>query len=144
MIPANNSKEEETLARFLNKLPIEVAESFDATQRQALMTALTTSPPTTTRKVDIRKSFSLLGRKYYCVILLGKDRRTHKRVRIAQLEAHDQGLRRYLSMGLAGSLLSVVVLSTAYLAASAVGVNFFPKSHADNVLFAPQAEATEP
>ncbi len=143
MISANNSKEEETLARFLNKLPLEVAESFDSTQRQALMTALT-SPSPTSRKVDVRQSFSLLGRKYYFVILLGKDRRTRKRVRIAQLEAQDQGLRRYLSMGLAGSLLSVVVLSTAYVAASAVGVNFFPQSHADNVLFAPQAEASEP
>lgn len=143
MNPANSSKEEETLARFLNKLPQEVAESFDATQRQALMTALTSSPPAS-KKVDVRKSFSLLGRKYYFVVLLGKDRRTHKRVRVAQLEAQDKGLRRYLSMGLAGGLLSVVVLSTAYLVASAVGVNFFPRSHADNVLFAPQAEANKP
>lgn len=143
MISANDSKEEATLARFLNKLPIEVADSFDATQRQAIMAALTsTSAPS--RRVDVRKSFSLLGRKYYFVILLGKDRRTRKRVRVAQLQAQDQGLRRYLSMGLAGSLLSVVVLSTAYLVTSAVGVNLFPHSHADNVFFAPQAEANKP
>ncbi|WP_299491340.1 hypothetical protein [Acaryochloris sp. IP29b_bin.137] len=143
MTQAHSNKEEETLTRFLNKLPQEVAESFDAKQRQALMTALNHSSPPS-RKVDVRKSFSLLGRKYYFVVLLGKDRRTHKRMRIAQLEAHDTGLRRYVSMGLAGSLLSVVVLSTAYLAASAIGINFFPQSHADNVLFAPQAEVSEP
>lgn len=143
MIPANSSKEEAALARFLNKLPLEVAESFDDTQRQAITAALASSSPPN-RRVDVRKSFSLLGRKYYFVVLLGKDRRTHKRVRVAQLEAQDKGLRRYLSMGLAGSLLSVVVLSTAYLVVSSVGVNFFPQSHADNVLFAPQAEVNKP
>lgn len=142
MIPANSSKEEESLARFLNKLPLEVAESFDAKQRQAMMTALTSSS-SPRKRLDVRKSFSLLGRKYYFVVLLGKDRRTHKRVRIAQLESQDQGMRRYLSMGLAGSLLAVVVLSTTYLVTSAVGVNLFPQSHADNILFAPKAKANE-
>jgi|GEM_PF-272723 len=139
MTPANITKEEETLGRFLKKLPPEVAASFDAPQRQALMTALTTSARPN-KRVDVRKSFSLWGRKYYFVVLFGKDRRTHRRIRIVQLQEQDKGLRRYLSMGLAGSLISVVVLSTTYLVTMTVGVNLFPQSHADNVLFSPKAK----
>lgn len=140
MTPANITREEEILGQFLEKLPPEVADSFNEAQRLALRTALTPSPKPK-QCVDVRKSFSLLGRKYYFVVLFGKDRRTHKRVRIAHLQEQDKGIRRYLSMGLAGSLIAVVGLSTAYLVTSAVGVNLFPQSHADTLLFAPKADA---
>lgn len=140
MTPANITKEEETLGRFLKKLPPEVAASFDASQRQALMTALTTSARPN-KQVDVRKSFSLLGRRYYVVVLLGKDRRTHRRIRIGQLQKPDKGLRRYLSMGLTASLMAAVMLSTTYLVTAAVGVNLFPQSHADNIFFSPKAKA---
>ncbi|NJK41269.1 MAG: hypothetical protein HC934_07760 [Acaryochloridaceae cyanobacterium SU_2_1] len=139
---ADHLDQNNRLDQFLHKFSPEMAASFTEEQRQAITTVL--APSHRPRKrLDLRKSFVLLGRKYYFVILFGKDRRTHQRARIIYLKHQNTGLRRFLSMGLAGGLLMIVVLSTIYLVTAGLGVNLFPHSNADNMLFSPHKSSAE-
>lgn len=72
------SEQDSRLQQFLGKFSPEMAASFSPEQREAIATILTPNPRPRQR-LDLRKSFVLLGRQYYFVILFGKDRRTHRR-----------------------------------------------------------------
>ncbi|NCJ05821.1 hypothetical protein GS597_04710 [Synechococcales cyanobacterium C] len=121
-----SSHPDPTLARLLHHAPRHVAESFTAEQLHGLSQALTNMQGATRHRVERRHSFSILGRKYYWVLLFGRDQRTRRRAKSLTGKTFSPIIKG-LSAAIAASLLAAVSLSVAYILISgAIGIELFP------------------
>jgi hypothetical protein len=86
------------LARFLGGLPREVADSFTPDQLQAVQRAFGMRY-VQSHSVDVRRGFRLLGRKFYVVLLVGRER-----------QGDAPPPRRLVPYGVAAAVLSAALL----------------------------------
>ena len=86
------------VSRFLAGLPRDVADSFTAEQLQAVQRAFGMRY-TSAHAVDLRRSIGLFGRRFYVVLLIGRDR-----PRVAR------PAQALLGLGAAAALVSVAAL----------------------------------
>ena len=78
--PAPSS--EEVLQRYLKRLEPEVAESFTSEQREAIKTMLG-AREVARHVVEIRRSIPFGRKRFYTVLLIGRDQRSLRRLRRA-------------------------------------------------------------
>ncbi len=115
------------LGRLLHHVPREVVDSFTPEQLRALGQAVAQSQMPRQHRVEVRRTLSLLGRKYYLVVLLGKDHRTRRRLQMFKKQRPNSAVMTGLSTAIAAILLAAVGLSSAYILISgAIGIEPFP------------------
>ena len=73
---------EEVLQRYLKRLEPEVAESFTSEQREAIKTMLG-AREVARHVVEIRRSIPFGRKRFYTVLLIGRDQRSLRRLRRA-------------------------------------------------------------
>lgn len=121
----NNDMDEPDKSRavtqFYRVLQQETQQSLSEEQRQAIEKAVNQVGLVAKHSVDIRKSFPWFGKRYYVVLLSGRDRRTAER----------QGESKWIvyattvlltTFVLAGVMLALLAL---YLLKSALGIDLF-------------------
>ncbi len=86
------------IAKFLARLPQDVADSFTPEQLAAVQRAfgMRYAAP---HAVDLRRSIGLLGRRFYVVLLVGRER-----------AGESRPPRSYLPYGVAAALVSVALI----------------------------------
>ncbi len=115
------------LARLLSGLPMGARVFFTPEQLAALDVAIVrTRQRPNTHKIDYRVSVPLFGRRYYFVLLAGKERRTLARIRS---EGHTETWRLTLAYAILMSAIVmggiVAILALLYVVKSMVGIDFF-------------------
>lgn len=115
-------KENKTIIQFYHSLDSKVAAELTSEQKQAIECAIKSVGLVNRHRLDIRKSLPWFGKRYYLVVLMGRDRRN-------QLRPTESALANFLmtSLILVG-VLSLVGLSfvALYLIKSAMGIDIFP------------------
>lgn len=112
------------IERFYQALDEDTAASLSADQKAALEEAVLSITLTTRQRIDIRRTVSFFGRRYFYVFLAGRDRRNATR--------HKSTFGRMaLSVLVFGWLLfcAVSVFITLYLIKSALGIDVFKHFH---------------
>jgi hypothetical protein len=89
------------LSRFLGSLPREVADSFTPEQLQAVERSFGMRY-VQSHAVDVRRGVRLLGRKFYVVLLIGRER-----------QGDAPPPRRLVPFGLAAAAVSLALLLLA-------------------------------
>jgi hypothetical protein len=87
------------IGRFLDGMPRDVADSFTPDQLQAVQRAFGMRHATSPHAVDLRRSVGVLGRRFYVVLLMGRERTGDARP-----------ARSYLPYGVAAALVSVALI----------------------------------
>lgn len=112
-------------ARFLARVPTEVAKTFTEEQLKAVESALALGGAQS-HFSDIRISIPLISRRLYFVLLAGRDRRSGER------PTFKRGLRSLLMVGntVVVAALALMLLASAatglYVGKRAFGINVFP------------------
>jgi hypothetical protein len=114
-------KNEQTIRLLLEKMPEEVANSFNEEQLTHLFTALGTKE-WAKHSVDLRGTYKIpfIAKRYYYVILLGQNRRDLSR---SETQLSTLTMAVILSVGFV--ILTLLGLLTLYLLKSALGINLF-------------------
>lgn len=120
----NSDKQQRVLDSFYRSLDRKTLDSLTDEQKQAVENAVLDITLVTRHKVDFRRSFPLFTRRYYLVLLFGRDFRRRPR--------EESTLRRLLV-----SLLIVLALIlglgslfiTLYLIKSWLGIDIFQNYH---------------
>lgn len=97
---------------FLSELPAKTAASFTPNQLEAIKRQFGNRKWTGSHPVDIRLSIPFIGRGFYLVFLMGRERRSKERLR------NDQVFHPFWKLGNAvaiASVLGIVLASTATL-----------------------------
>ena len=110
--------------RLFSKLPSDMATSFNDDQLKVISYAFGTRR-WREHAVDLRRIFSLFGRRYYFVLLAGAERRSRRR------RLRDRLLYPLMSIG--NGIVAVVfftailwsVLATLYVLKSLLGISLF-------------------
>lgn len=108
------------MTRFFSALDKKTVDSLTSEQREDIEQALCTVNTLGKHKLDLRKSFSLFGKRFYWVFLFGRDHRRFVR--------HEN---RFIALFLAlgsfafGALLFILAILALYLVKSALGINVF-------------------
>lgn len=125
------------LARLLAALPPSAGSKFNSEQLAALDIAVArTRPRPGKHKIDYRVSLPILGRRYYLVLLAGKERRTLARI-------HSEGQNTAWRMSMAYAILmtaiamfgTVAVLVLLYAVKSMLGIDLFEEHSLLHSLF---------
>ncbi len=96
-LQASPSSSDPFLARFLGGMPKDVADSFTPDQLRAVQRAFGMRYATT-HAVDMRRRVGLFGRRFYVVLLAGRER-----------QGDAPPPRRYAGYGVAAALVSVAL-----------------------------------
>ncbi|ELL7086124.1 hypothetical protein ACOISO_001612 [Vibrio fluvialis] len=116
------ANEHKAVTQFYYALDQEVAQELTDKQKQAIEHAIKSVGLGNRHPVDVRKSLPWFGKRYYLVLLMGRDRRT-------QLRASESKLANFIvtSVILVG-LLALLGLSflALYLLKSSMGIDIFP------------------
>ena len=80
--PRHAPSSDEVLQRYLKRLEPEVAESFTSEQREAIKTMLG-AREVARHFVEIRRSIPFGRKRFYTVLLIGRDQRSLRRLRRA-------------------------------------------------------------
>ncbi|NVC62474.1 hypothetical protein FC652_04950 [Vibrio sp. 05-20-BW147] len=117
----DNNKANKAVAQFYHTLDTEVAASLNAKQKQEIELAVLSLGLVAKHSVDVRKSLPWFGKRYYLVLLCGRDRRQ-------QLRSEESKLANFLAVSFTVLLiLALVGLSSLalYLLKSALGIDIF-------------------
>ena len=112
------------LERFYQALDEDAAASLTAAQKRAVEDAVLATTLATRHRIDIRRTVSFFGRRYFYVFLAGRDRR--------RIPRHESTLGRLaLSVLVVAWLLfcAVSIFITLYLIKSALGIDVFKNFH---------------
>ena len=111
------------VARFLGKIPRDIAQSFSDAQLEAVVAAFGTRR-WRIHPVDIRLTIPLVGRAYYLVLLAGGERRLRRRR--AERNVHPLvtlGNAIFAAVFFTGVLFSL--FAALYVLKSLLGINLF-------------------
>ena len=113
------------VARFLGKIPRDIAKSFSDVQLEAVVAAFGTRR-WRSHPVDIRLTIPLVGRAYYLVLLAGADRRSRRRRRADRFARPiaTVGNAIFAAVFFTGILFSVS--AALYVLKSLLGINLLP------------------
>ncbi|EGA70261.1 hypothetical protein VISI1226_13556 [Vibrio sinaloensis DSM 21326] len=117
----NNTKAKKALNQFYQLLDGDVAASLTEQQKSEIEQAVCSLGLVSRHSVDVRKSIPWFGKRYYFVLLGGRDRRR-------QVRAEESKLVNFLTVTLIIFLLVCLVgLSgfALYLLKSALGIDIF-------------------
>ncbi|MGF1477978.1 MAG: hypothetical protein ACFB4I_00585 [Cyanophyceae cyanobacterium] len=121
--------------RDLSSLDPKIAQSFTPQQLEAVTQGLKRAAQPSPKLVDLRFTVDLLFSRFYLVILVGKDRRQHRRdyapSKLAQ--AGNWVAAVVLLIG-ANLVASAAIVLIAYLIKSAVGIDVFSDRHIADVI----------
>lgn len=112
------------IERFYQALDEETAASLTPAQKTALEDAVLAITLTTRQRIDIRRTVSFFGRRYFYVLLVGRDRR--------RMPRRESTLGRLaISVLVVFWLLfcAVSIFITLYLIKSALGIDIFKNFH---------------
>ncbi len=113
------------LAKFFEKIPAEVAESFDGAQLDAIKKVFGTRH-WRSHAIDIRKSIPLIRRRIYIVFVAGRENRSRDRW---QTEPALRSARRFFQAAVIAAFLLMVLSSLAvlgYVGKRTLGIDVFP------------------
>lgn len=116
----NNKKQQKLLNHFYSALDENVTDSLSADQKKSIEHALIATGLGTNNRVDIRKSISVFNKRYFFVLLLGRDYRQ-------QLRKESPFALFMLTLLISMSILSILGLAifALYLIKSAMGIDIF-------------------
>jgi len=122
----------------INHMPDEIRASFSTQQIQALQQALSKSHQQSRHLLDVRMLIPLYWTRFYLVIFMGRDRRSH----VQDILIHRrQSSSRTAQIGFialaAWFLITGLAVSgfiTFYLIKSALGIDIFPDKHLGDFL----------
>ncbi|MGR6833057.1 hypothetical protein [Aliivibrio wodanis] len=116
----NDKKQQKLLTHFYSALDENVTDSLSETQKRSVEHALIATGLGTNNRVDIRKSISIFNKRYFFVLLLGRDYRQ-------QLRKESPFALFMLTLLIAIGILSVFGLAifALYLIKSAMGIDIF-------------------
>jgi hypothetical protein len=112
------------VARFLARVPAEVAETFTEAQLKAVKSAFDRGGAPA-HLSDIRISIPLITRRLYFVLLAGRERRSTERLTL------ERGLR---SLWLVGNTVVVAALALMLMVSAATGLYVGKRAFGINVL----------
>ena len=113
------------LAKFFEKLPADVAGSFDDVQLDAIKKVFGTRH-WSSHAVDIRQSIPLIRRRLYIVFLAGREHRTRDRW---QTEPALRSVKRFSQAAVITAFLFMLLSSLAvlgYVGKRTLGIDVFP------------------
>ena len=115
-----DKKQQKLLTHFYSALDDNVINSLSETQKKSIEHALIATGLGTNNRVDIRKSISVFNKRYFFVLLLGRDYRQ-------QLRKESPFALFMLTILIAMGMLSVLGLAifALYLIKSAMGIDIF-------------------
>ena len=115
-----DKKQQKLLTHFYSALDDNVINSLSETQKKSIEHALIATGLGTNNRVDIRKSISVFNKRYFFVLLLGRDYRQ-------QLRKESPFALFMLTLLIAMGMLSVLGLAifALYLIKSAMGIDIF-------------------
>lgn len=115
-----DKKQQKLLTHFYSALDDNVINSLSETQKKSIEHALIATGLGTNNRVDIRKSISIFNKRYFFVLLLGRDYRQ-------QLRKESPFALFMLTLLIAMGMLSVLGLAifALYLIKSAMGIDIF-------------------
>lgn len=116
----NNKKQQKLLNHFYSALDENVTDSLSADQKKSIEHALIATGLGTNNRVDIRKSISVFNKRYFFVLLLGRDYRQ-------QLRKESPFALFMLTLLISMGILSILGLAifALYLIKSAMGIDIF-------------------
>lgn len=116
--------------RFLDAMPASLRKTLSPTQIQALKKLLeltlqdSSAPP---KLVDLRFQVDLLVARYYVALFVGQDRRqTQRNFSAKGITRVGNWIAAILILLGLNLLISAILVLTAYLIKSALGIDFFP------------------
>ncbi len=115
-----SEQKQKILSRFFSALDDKTEQSLTDEQRVDIEQALCTISTLGRHKLDVRKSFSFFGRRFYWVFLFGRDHR-----RFVRHENRFIALTLALGSFALGVFLFLFTILTLYLIKSALGINVF-------------------
>lgn len=116
--------DENSLDTYLKRIDPKVAASFTAPQRQAIRTMLGTRG-TNRHALDLRRSFAFGRRRYYAVLLLGREHRSLARLHRERTGSGVGAYFRYLALAL---LLLLPILGAVYVLKVLAGIDVMAAS----------------
>lgn len=121
IVTEKSIKNELVIKELLEKMPKDVANTFDEKQLTHLFTAIGTKN-WAKHAVDIRGTYKIpfIPKRYYYVILFGQNRRDLSRY---ETKASKLTVTLFISLGIL--VCSVLGLLILYLIKSALGINLF-------------------
>ncbi|ELP5728977.1 hypothetical protein QTV44_002232 [Vibrio vulnificus] len=117
----DNKKANKAVAQFYRTLDTEVAASLNAKQKREIEQAVLSLGLVAKHSVDVRKSLPWFGKRYYLVLLCGRDRRQ-------QLRTEESKLANFLAVSFTVLFIFALIgLSSLalYLLKSALGIDIF-------------------
>ncbi len=117
----------------LSRISADVRASLTPEQLSAIRKALIDQSSIDRRRFDLRFTIPLFFRTYYCVFLLGKDRRrsTYER-ETRRIEAMPKPIRSFIFASIASVVFfsyGLLILTALYLLKSALGIDLFAEFH---------------
>lgn len=112
------------LQRLVSRLPAGVAATLSSEQLRALSAA--TQPTPSHHRIEYRVSVGLFGRRYYCTVFAGRDRRTLDRLRReGQISARAMSIAATVALFLVAGCGALLFVMAGYVLKSALGLDFF-------------------
>jgi len=114
----NRSK---AVKQFYHMLDKDVADSLDESQRNEIERTIDAMGLVTRHPLDVRKTIPWIGKRYYFVLLAGRDRRRAVRYEKSRL------LNFLLTATITLGIIAIIVLAllALYLIKSALGIDVF-------------------
>jgi len=113
------------LAQFFSRIPADVAATFSDAQVDAVKRAFG-ARSWGAHSIDLRFSVPLPWRRYYVVLLVGKERRDPERLRLERLLYPLNLLTSAFAFIAFLSVIAVPLLALAYLLKTALGIDLLP------------------
>lgn len=114
-------KEHQSVSQFYQILDETVADSFSDEQKKAIEQAIISSGLHHRHALDVRKSLPWFGKRYYLVLLMGRDRRHQLR----NPESKIANFLMTLLILIGGFTVLGLALLALYLIKSALGIDLF-------------------
>ncbi|WP_122036537.1 hypothetical protein [Aliivibrio sp. EL58] len=115
-----DKKQQKLLAHFYSSLDENVIDSLSEEQKKSIERAIIATGLGSNNRVDIRKSISIFNKRYFFVLLLGRDYRQ-------QLRKESPFALFMLTLLIAMGVLGILGLAVfaLYLIKSAMGIDIF-------------------
>ena len=125
------------IQNIVNRIPRDVLKTFTPEQMQAVGDAMRKSLEGR-HIIDYRTTFRWMFKRYYLVLLVGKDRRKQVRQDMAKRRAWWSGIFTavallLLALGMATFAISATMLFV-YAVKSAFGIDLLPEEHLQDIL----------
>lgn len=117
--------EDPFLATFFSRIPTDVAASFSALQLDAVRRAFGARTPGA-HAIDLRFSIPFGSRSFYCVLLAGKERRTHDRLAMERLFRPLWNVANAAIIACLLIMLATSLFTAGYVTKRALNIDVFP------------------